>query len=217
MSRAGEILFRNSHDTENGSNVTKEEKKMNAMKQRGIAVMALLTVFVMGIAFATTTASAQTSTFMKVDGIAGSSTDAKHVGWINLASLGQAASNQPTPPGYGGQTSGRAVGACDVEVLKGLDAAGPNLWLALFKGSPIPRVTIEVWMTRPAGDQVKVYEVVLKNVFITNMTAASALTFAETVKMSGEQIELTAVQFNSNGTQGGNVKSGWNCTMNTRL
>ena len=186
---------------------------MNAMKHRGIAVMALLTVVVMGIAFATTPASAQTSTFMKVDGIQGSSTDTRHVGWINLASFGQSASNGTPSPG----SIPRATGVCDVEVLKGLDAAGPSLWLALFGGTRIKTVTIEVFMTRSQGDQVKVYEVALKNVVITSMTAASAVTFAETVKLSGESIELTGYQFNASGALTGNVKTGWNCIANARL
>lgn len=188
---------------------------MNALKQRGIALMALLTVSVMGIAFTPTTVSAQTIMFMKADGIQGSSTDSRHPGWINIASFGQSAS-QTVQPYSGGVTAAKVTGACDLEVLKGLDAAGPSLWLALFTGKRIPKVTIEVWMTRPAGDQVRVYEVALHNALIASMTAASAVTFAETFKLTGDKIELTASSFNANGTASGQVKTGWDCSSNTR-
>jgi type VI secretion system Hcp family effector len=175
---------------------------------RGISLMVLLTLSVIAIALTPATASAQTAKLMYVDGIKGSSTESKHVGWINLASLGQTASN-PVQQATGVQ--GRPIGACDVEVLKGLDAARPALWLAMLQGRAIADVRIEVWMTRPAGDQVEVYEVRLKGVRITRITAASALTFAETVAMSGDSIELTALTYSATGTPAGSTRTGFNC------
>ncbi len=188
---------------------------MNSAKQRSISLTVLLALSVVGIALNATTAAAQTSIFMKVDGITGSSTDPKHVGWINIASLGQSASN-PLSTTTGGAGAGKVVGACDVEVLKGLDAAGPLLWAALFTGNHISNVFAEVWMTRPTGDQVKVYELRLLNVRLTNITAASAVTFAETVRMTGERIHLSVITYSPTGAASGTVETGWDCSANMR-
>jgi type VI secretion system secreted protein Hcp len=184
---------------------------MNRAKQRSISLTVLLALSAFGIGINPPAAAAQTSIFMKVDGITGSSTDPRHTGWINIASLGQSASN----PVLTTAGAGKVVGACDVEVLKGLDAAGPHLWAALFAGRPIASVFVEVWMTRPIGDQVKVYELRLQNVRLTNITAASAMTFAETVRMSGERIQLSAIPYSPTGAQLPTVQSGWDCIRNT--
>jgi type VI secretion system secreted protein Hcp len=188
---------------------------MNSAKQHGLSLTVLLALSVIGIALNAATASAQTSTFMKVDGIQGSSTDPKHMGWINVASLGQSASNSVTATN-GVPISGRVVGACEVDILKGLDGAGPLLWAALFAGTPIANVAIEVWMTTPAGNQVKVYEVKLSIVHITSINAASAVTFAETVHLSGEKIQLNVITYTPTGSQSGTVSSGWDCRANVR-
>jgi type VI secretion system secreted protein Hcp len=185
---------------------------MNSLKQNGIALTVLAALSVIGIAIAPATAQAQTNTFMKVDGIPGSSTDARHLNWINVASFGQSASNPVQSPSAPG--SGKVSGACDMEVLKGLDAAGPHLWLELFTGHVIPQVDIEVWMTRPAGDQVKVYEVRLKNVRITSINAASATIFAETVHMTGDSIELDVTPYSPTGAAMGAIRTNWDCRMN---
>jgi len=188
---------------------------MNSTKQRSISLTVLLALSVIGVALNATPAAAQTSIFMKVDGITGSSTDPKHTGWINIASLGQSASNPASTSTTGGAGTGKVVGACDVEVLKGLDAAGPLLWAALFAGKNISNVIVEVWMTRPVGDQVKVYELRLVNARLTNITAASAVTFAETVRMTGDKIHLSVIPYSPNGIPSGSVESGWDCKANT--
>jgi type VI secretion system secreted protein Hcp len=185
---------------------------MKSLKQNGIALTVLAVLSVIGIALAPAAAQAQTNTFMRVEGINGSSTDPRHINWIIVASLGQSASNPAPSPNISG--AGRVTGACDLEVLKGLDAAGPGLWLELFTGKVIPQVDIEVWMTRPAGDQVKVYEVHLKNVRITSINAASATTFAETVHMSGESIELDVTPYSPTGAAMGAIRTNWDCRMN---
>jgi type VI secretion system Hcp family effector len=191
------------------------DKKMNSAKQRGISLTVLLALSVAVVALNAAPAAAQTSTYMKVDGITGSATDPRHIGWINIASLGQSASMPVQASSLGGTSAGHVVGACDVEVLKGLDAAGPLLWAALFAGKHIPTVTIEVWMTTTAGNQVKVYDVKLTDVLIASINAASAVTFAETVRMSGGKIVLTVTNYSPTGSASGTVQSGWNCAANT--
>jgi type VI secretion system secreted protein Hcp len=186
---------------------------MKSLKQNGIAVTVFMALSTIGTALAPATAQAQTATFMKVDGIPGSSTDPRHLNWINVASLGQSASN-PATPSPNVPSAGRVSGACELEILKGLDAAGPHLWLALFTGKPITQVDIEVWMTRPTGDQVKVYEVRLKGVRITSINAASAVTFAETVHMTGDSIELDVTPYSPTGAAMGQIRTGYDCRAN---
>jgi type VI secretion system secreted protein Hcp len=188
---------------------------MESLKQNGIALTVLAALSVIGIALAPTAAQAQTNTYMKVDGINGSSTDPRHLNWIVVASLGQSASYAVPSSSMAG--AGRVTGACDLQILKGLDVAGPHLWLELFTGHFIRQVDIEVWMTKPTGDQAKVYEVHLTNVRITGITAASATTFAETVHMSGETIQLDVIPYSPAGVAMGTISSGWNCKTNAAL
>jgi len=187
---------------------------MNTVKRQAFSLMVLLTLSVTGIALTASPAAAQTSTYMFVEGIKGSVTEARHVNWINVASFGQSASNAAAPTYAAGTAAPRVVGACDLEIFKGLDASGPHLWLALFQGKSIPDVRLEVWMTRPAGDQVQVYGIKLRDVVITSITAASTLTYAETVKLSGGRIELTVNNFNSSGVPLGQVTTNWDCKAN---
>src|SRR6185295_4711395 len=127
---------------------------------RGISLMVLLTVALIGLALNPTPAAAQTSTYMQVSGIVGSSTDAQHVGWINVASVGQS------------WKVGSNATACEIEVLKGIDAAGPLLWAQGLRGTPIPDVRIEVMMTK-AGVTTKIYEYRLRAVVVTGFNAAT--------------------------------------------
>ena len=51
--------------------------------------------------------------------------------------------------------------ACDITVVKGLDVAGPPLWLAAATGQVCPEVKIEVAMT--GGSAAVFYTVLLAN------------------------------------------------------
>jgi type VI secretion system Hcp family effector len=144
-----------------------------------------------GIALMPATASAQTqasvATYMSIDGIQGSSTDAKHPGWINVASFLQQMQN---PSLTLAQTGGaRAVNpSCSgIQVIKGLDISGPALWSAAMNSKMLNEVRIEVMI-----NNVKAYEIRLNSVRIASIMSAGSFQFAETVTFLATNVKLTS-------------------------
>jgi len=134
-------------------------------------------------------ASAQINTFMLVPGIPGGSLDARHVGWIDVASLEQSLATL------------RKGSACQIGVQKPLDVAGPKLWLAAVTGQVFNEVRIEVF--RSAADPVKVFEVRLQNAIVASISDSSGgATLAESVAWTAQSITLSVFPQNPDGTTG---------------
>ncbi|MFB3893152.1 MAG: Hcp family type VI secretion system effector [Phycisphaerae bacterium] len=90
--------------------------------------------------------------FLKIDGIKGDSTDAKHKDWIEINSyshqISQAAGGAASAQGV--QTGGRADHA-DFVITKRLDAASPNIAKYVCDGKHIPEIKFE--LCRAMGDK----------------------------------------------------------------
>src|SRR5438045_2802440 len=92
--------------------------------------------------------------FLKVDGIDGESTDAKHPNWIEILSYNHGL-NQPASAvasSAGGAGSGR-VNMQDFSIVKHLDMASTKLAVACAKGTHIPAIVMEI--CRAGGDKLK--------------------------------------------------------------
>ena len=90
--------------------------------------------------------------FLKIDGIPGESTDAKHKDWLELTQFSFGVSHQVTGSlsGGGSQFSERAN--FDLfRIGKVVDIATPKLFLVCAKGSPIPKMSFE--LCRATGDK----------------------------------------------------------------
>jgi type VI protein secretion system component Hcp len=77
-------------------------------------------------------ASAQTSTFLLVPGVAGESTNVHHKGWIDVVNFGQPLESR------------RKGTLCDAFVVKQLDIASPALWSAVASGVLFPEMRVEM-------------------------------------------------------------------------
>jgi type VI protein secretion system component Hcp len=128
-------------------------------------------------------ASAQTSTFMHVPGISGSSTDSSHPGWIEVVSLSQTLEHVGKSPAAGRQWS------CDVAVLKGLDVSGPPLWMAAVLGQVFGEIKIEV--IRSGASPSKLYEIRLRFARVTGISTSGTGTYTESVTLRGDDAVLT--------------------------
>jgi hypothetical protein len=116
-----------------GEEITKEKKMKNAI-ERCMSVSVMLFLGMITIAMLPIAASAQDQTFMLVPGIPGSSLDAHHERWIDVSSLRQT-----------WNATAKKHSACEIEIGKGLDVAGPRLWTAAVTSQLFPELRIEVW------------------------------------------------------------------------
>jgi type VI protein secretion system component Hcp len=175
---------------------------MKVLKQSIMSLSFLFALSMMGIAFMPATASAQTtSTFMYVDGINGGSTDAKHQGWINVTSFVQSMQVVKAGPA---QVQQPVCGG--MEIVKGLDNAGPGLWNAAMNLRMLGDVRIEV-MVR----DVKVYEIRLSNARVTSIMSAGAFAFAETVTLTAQSVKLTSFPQTASGAPGQPASTSFLC------
>ncbi len=100
---------------------------MKTETRRGMSGVVLM-LAVITVAMLPETASAQDETFMLVPGISGGSRDAHHPGWIDVVSLRQSWS-----------AAAKKRESCEIEIVKGLDKAGPRLWAAAVLGQALGR------------------------------------------------------------------------------
>jgi type VI protein secretion system component Hcp len=155
---------------------------------RLMSVGLVLALGVITVAMLPAVASAQDQTFMFVPGIPGSSFDTRHPHWIDVKSLRQT---------FNATT--RKHNACEIEIGKGLDVAGPRLWAAAVTSQLFPEIRIEVWAG--TGDRrVKIYEIRLGNARITGTVTSGEQTFAESITIKATDLNLSFFQQNDDGT-----------------
>jgi type VI protein secretion system component Hcp len=149
-------------------------------------------------------ASAQMRTFVSVPGIQGSSIDESHPAWIDALSLQQAWGGVKKSP-------------CEIQIVKGLDIAGPKLWLAAVTAQVFPEIRIDVVKGTGAGGSggevtARVYEVRLSNAQITNLVTTGTQMFAETVSLKAASMTLTYYPQNPDGAPGAPVTATIPCS-----
>lgn len=156
--------------------------------------------------------------FMKIAGIPGESTDAKHADWIEILSfshgISQAASSQASS--RGGLTAGRADFQ-DFSIVKTLDKASPKLYQACAKGEHFDDVSIE--LCRSSDDKQKYMVFTLKDAVVSSVRPGGSA-------KSGDDVPLEEVSFrfgeisweyttlDSKGKPKGNVSASWNLKTN---
>lgn len=165
---------------------------MNPWKRR-LSVVVLLSLTAITIGLTPALVWAQTNTFMLVPGIPGGSFDKAHAGWIDVVSLRQAFP----------AAQGNAQSACEIEIVKGLDIAGPPLWAAAVTGQSFAEVRIEV--TQSGEINRKIYEIRLNNVRITRIVTAGDTTTAENVGLAPASMILLFFPQNPDGSPGAPV------------
>lgn len=158
----------------------------------------LVTLFTL-VLFLPAVGSAQaTDTFLRVPGIEGEATARGHEHWIDVSALRQAL------------TPGWTTSSCTVDVVKGLDMAGPPLWSAAVLGQVFNEVTIEV--ARVGGIAAQTFYIIeLRNARITGIVTTGAMPFAETVTFKAQNITLTYYPQDRDGTLGAPVSKTISC------
>jgi len=152
--------------------------------------------------------------FANFGDIKGECTDKNHKDWVMITSFSHGIT-QPasvTQKTSGGRTA-EAVQHSEFQIEKMVDAATPKLYEAACKGTHIPKVTIECW--RAGGDPVKYFEVEMKEVLISGVTANGNPKGdhgfpTEVVSLTYGAIQWTYTKQKPDGTAGGNIAAKWN-------
>jgi type VI secretion system secreted protein Hcp len=160
--------------------------------------------------------------FLKIDGIDGESTDAKHQKWIEVLSFSTGMS-QPVSSvasSAGGATSAR-VNMQDFQVVKHIDISSPKLAEACCTGKHFNKVTIE--LCRAGTEKIKFMEYKLANAIVSSITSGGT-------PGGGEDIPTESISFNfgkiewaytqqkrEGGGAGGNAAAGWDLQKNVKV
>lgn len=131
------------------------------------------------------------STFLHIDGIPGSSTNANHKDWVDCLSFsgGLTQPSGGSVSAAGGHSGGRAS-FDNLKIIKAVDKASPKLVLATAKGDHIQTVTLEVTDSNANGTFfiIKLTDVVVKSVLPTG----TALSMWEEVSFAFGRIDWTS-------------------------
>jgi type VI secretion system secreted protein Hcp len=155
--------------------------------------------------------------FLKLEGIEGESTDAKHKGAIDLESWtwGQAQTGSHSSGGGGG--AGK-VAMQDFQFTMKVNKASPKLLLACASGEHIKKAVLTC---RKAGkDQQEYLKVIMEDLLVSSYQTgchSGGLTPTEQISLNFSKIEMEYKEQKPDGSLGGAVKAGWNVKENKKV
>jgi type VI secretion system secreted protein Hcp len=153
--------------------------------------------------------------FLKLDGISGESTDAKHKDEIQLESFSWGETNVAGPPRAGGGGAAGRVQMHDLTVTMRVNKASPQLLLACASGKHVKQAVLTV---RKAGERPQEFFVLkLTDVVVTSYQTAGSAGASELhdqVALGFAKIEVEYKQQKPNGSLGQSVKAGWDLAQN---
>jgi type VI secretion system secreted protein Hcp len=149
--------------------------------------------------------------FLKLDGIAGESADAKHKDEIELVSFSCGVTQQLVTEGSGGASAGRAQFK-DFEFTKKVDKASPQIFLATVSGKHIKEASLSV--RRAAKVALEYLKIKFTDVIVTSyLQAGGADAPQEVIAFDFRQIQLEQ----SSGEAATPVQIGWNLAENLKI
>ena len=182
------------------------------MRKLSIVPLLLGTLFVVGVAFTTST-SASTAVFVKYDGVDGEASDMDHEGWIDLTSFSAPVHEHGTSTGA---TRRRGdVILEDLTFVKGVDKASPKLSEAVCNGKVFPKVEIHVTAAFTDSGIATYYAYELKNVRVTSYSVRAAGSSGvdavpqEEMSLNFEEIKVTYTKADAKGKSKGNAETTW--------
>jgi type VI secretion system secreted protein Hcp len=154
--------------------------------------------------------------FLKIDGIAGESTEAKHKEQIELVSFSWGATQTARGSGGGGGGAGKAQ-IKQFEFLMRVNKASPQLFLAVVSGRHLKEASLSVTRgaAKAAFDWLKIK---FTDVLITSYEqAAEEDPPHELVAFDFAKVEMTVTPQTSKGGPGTPVTVGWDLTKNLKI
>jgi type VI secretion system secreted protein Hcp len=156
-------------------------------------------------------------TFLKIDGVPGEVTDAKHKDWIevNSWSWGLSQSGGGATAGSGGRAG--KVSVSDLSIMKRMDKSSPLLMRACCTGQHIKQVKVE--LCRSTGDKLPYMTYVMSDVLVTSLQPAGSSGGddfpSESVSFNFAKIEWSYTPVDSaTGQTAQPIKGGWDVIAN---
>ena len=159
--------------------------------------------------------------FLKIDGIDGESTDAKHKGEIEILSFNWGVSQAITGTvSSSGTFSGQRCDMTAVSIVKQLDKASPKLAQGCAAGDHFKNATLT--LSRSTGDKqaymvYKLSDVLIENVSVGGASQGEGGVPSEEVGLRYAKIELEYTVVGTDGKAAGNVASGWDLKENKKV
>jgi type VI secretion system secreted protein Hcp len=158
---------------------------------------------------------AQVDYFLKIDGIEGESSDAKHKGEIDLQSWGFGASQSGTMHSGGGGGAGK-VSVQDLHFVTHVSKASPKLFLSCANGEHIKKAVL---VARKAGKEQQEYlKITMSDLLVSNyQTGGSShdgIVPVDQVSLNFSKIEIEYKEQKPDGRLGGIVKTGYDLKQN---
>jgi type VI secretion system secreted protein Hcp len=156
--------------------------------------------------------------FLKIDGIDGESTDAKHKGEIDLEAWSWGEKQTGAHSGGGGGGAGK-VAVDDLRFTAKISKASPKLMLACASGEHFKSAILTC---RKAGkDQQEYLKITLSELLVSSFqtggSSGSSVVPVEHVSLNFTKFEVEYKEQKPDGTLGASVKAGWNIKANTKV
>lgn len=151
--------------------------------------------------------------FLKIEGVDGESTDAKHRNEIDIQSFSWGMSNSGSASTGGGAGAGK-VSFSDISVTKTLDKSSPKLMLAVAQGEHIRKATLSATKTTKAGT-IDYYTITMEDVLVSSFQQSGAtnkggdVAPTESVSFNFAKIKVEYKPQNPDGTLGASVIFKW--------
>jgi type VI secretion system secreted protein Hcp len=156
--------------------------------------------------------------FLKIDGIAGESTDAKHKGEIELTSYSWGVSQHVTAsPGSGGGGGAGKAAFQDFTFVQHVQVSSPALMLACATGQHLKSATLTVRTTGKAPIEfltIKLTDVLVSAFQEVTHEGGRPL---ESVSLDYAKIEIAYRPQGAAGKPGAEVKAGWDLKANKKV
>jgi type VI secretion system secreted protein Hcp len=156
--------------------------------------------------------------FLKVDGIAGESTDAAHKGEIDVDSWSWGVSNSATGAGGGGGGSGKASFE-DFHFVSRISTASPPLLLACATGSHIKQATLSGARGSGKSKSVDYLKYQLSDVIVTSVqqSGGGEQVASEQFSLNYSKVQVTYTPQTTSGKLGTPVTFGFDVKTNKKI
>ncbi len=153
--------------------------------------------------------------YLKIDGIAGESTDSKHKGEIDIESFSWGVTQSGAHAAGGGGGAGKASFQ-DFHFVMKINKASPKLMLACANGEHIKKATL---VCRKAGkEQQEFMTVTMSDLLISSFQTGGSghgdILPTDQISLNFAKIEFEYKEQKADGTLGGAVKAGYDLKAN---
>jgi type VI secretion system secreted protein Hcp len=155
--------------------------------------------------------------FLKIDGVDGESTDAKHKGEIDIMSWSWGESNTGTSSAGGGGGAGK-VNMSDFSFMMRFNKASPKLMLACATGEHVKTATLVC--RKAGGDQQEYMKIQMSDLLISSYQTGGSQGDeipVDSISLNFSKIEFEYKPQKPDGTLDSPVKTGYNLKENKKV